>query len=52
MRVREESNLERLLRKDKDIKGYILRDFTETLMKAVEDKANKEGKDKVLEIIS
>jgi hypothetical protein len=50
MRVRE-NNVERILTKEKDLKGYVMREFAEALIAAVEEQIKKDGNKSIMEKI-
>lgn len=47
-----ENSVEKLIRKDYDLKGYVLREFAEALIQAVEKQIEKDGNKSILEKIS
>lgn len=43
--------IEELISKDRDLKGYIIKEFAEALIQAVEEQVKKDGNKSILEVI-
>ena len=51
MKKLRENYVEKLISKDRDLKGFIIREFSESLIQAVEEQVKKDSNKSILKVI-